>query len=188
MSVCYAFPARRSCGCGEVPRLGRRIFAPTGELSFFKMVLGLSGTTQFAITSHGYPHWSLYGNATDSVENFRNHYDAPLWRCCGDIRALAAQVINEWLRWLLAMNCFSRRPLAVGLASRGYVEPGVAAQNMHKLPMHQSRRCGAYSRRSGKPCRNGGAGCMEERPQERLRKTGMSGSMDTTLQKRGRSG
>jgi uncharacterized protein YjcR len=27
---------------------------------------------------------------------------------------------------------------------------------MHKqLPIHESRRCGAHSRRSGKPCRNG---------------------------------
>jgi hypothetical protein len=47
-----------------------------------------------------------------------------------------------------------------GQAVVGNVETGVVYQNrrnkpMHKLPIHQSKRCGAHSRRTEKPCRNG---------------------------------
>jgi hypothetical protein len=46
-----------------------------------------------------------------------------------------------------------------GKAIVGNVETGGGAskfkdQSLHKLPMHQSPRCRAHSRRSGKPCQN----------------------------------
>src|SRR5262245_7016680 len=47
-----------------------------------------------------------------------------------------------------------------GQAIVGNVQTGVVRQKprikpMQNLPMHQSKRCGAHSRRTGKPCRNG---------------------------------
>src|ERR1043165_4204597 len=46
--------------------------------------------------------------------------------------------------------------LSSAMSRRVVVHKNLRIKPMHKrLPMHQSKRCGARSRRTGKPCRNG---------------------------------